>query len=212
MSKTSLVLLLTLFPAAACTQAPDAQAPERTLRNATAAPGEAGSIESVSYQGTGCAESSATTALSPDNQVATSGFSDFVASAGPSANPDDASRNCLLMLNINVPQGWSYSIESVDIRGFGNLASAATATRKSLYLIAGSPVHATPTRRFKGPFSDNYNDPDVSPDAPGEWSPCGGGQVLWIATQTEVQSHGQDAESLLALDSIDTELQWRRCE
>jgi hypothetical protein len=214
MSKTPLVLLIAaaLVPAA-CAQAPgDAGPAERAQGRATAAaPGEGGFIESVEYRGTGCGGNSATTALSPDNQVATSTFSDFLASSGAGISPADASRNCLLMLKINVPGGWSYSLESVDIRGFADLPSGVTATRKSVYVISGSPIHSTPTARFKGQISNDYNDADVSPEKPGEWSPCGGGQLLWIATQTEIGGHGKDA-AVLSIDSIDTELQWRRCQ
>jgi hypothetical protein len=215
MSKTPLVLLIAaaLVPAA-CAQGPgDAGPAERAQGRATAAaPGEGGSIESVEHRGTGCGGNSASGAVSPDKQAATSTFSDFLVSSGAGTAPDDASRNCLLMLKIDVPPGWSYSLESVDIRGFADLPAGVTATRKSLYVISGSAVHSTPTARFKGQISNDYNDAEVSPEKPGEWSPCGGGQLLWIATQTEIDSHGKDATGVLSIDSIDTELQWRRCQ
>jgi hypothetical protein len=76
-------------------------------------------------------------------------------------------------------------------------------------VISGSPVHATPAVRFKGAIDDGYNQADVGPDAPGAWAPCGGGQVLWVAAQTEVA--GKSGTGVLGIDSIDTELQWRRC-
>src|SRR4051812_37353370 len=82
-------------------------APEGALAGPTAAPGEGGSIESVEYHGTGCDGGSAATGVSPDQQAVTSTFSDFLASTGDGTSPDDASRNCLLMVKINVPQGWS---------------------------------------------------------------------------------------------------------
>jgi hypothetical protein len=211
MSKSPLVLLIAAFLPAACTQAPGGPS-ERAAANATAAPGEGGTIEGVEYHGTGCEGGSAVTAVSPDNLAVTSTFSDFVASTGDGTTPDDASRNCLLMMKIDVPQGWSYSLESVDIRGFANLPAGVTATRKSLYLISGSAVHTTPTARFKGQISNDYNDADVSPEKPGEWSPCGGGQMLWIGTQIEIAGKNRDAGAVLSIDSIDTELQWRRCQ
>jgi hypothetical protein len=210
MSKTPLVLLFAALLPAACAQAPgDAGPPERALGRATAAPGEGGSIESVESHGTGC-EGTAASAVSPDHQAATTVFSDFQTSTGEGTAPEDASRNCLLMLNIKVPEGWSYSLESVDIRGFANLPRGTTATRKSLYVISGSPIHVTPPARLKGPFSNDYNDGDVSPEKPGEWSPCGGGQVLWVATQADLDGSGKAA--VYTIDSIDTELQWRRCQ
>lgn len=205
--------LLTALLATACTAPPDDQSPEQKVaKAAAAAPAGAGSIEGVTYTGTGC-EGSATTSLSPDKQVATSLFSAFVASVGPGSPPEAATRNCLVMMQINVPSGWSYSLESVDYRGFTALEREVTASRQALYMISGSPVHVTPPARFTGEIEDNYNHSDVGPDAPGVWSPCGGGQVLWIATQTEVKTGGRQGRAgQLTVDSMDTELQWRRCQ
>jgi hypothetical protein len=214
MPKTPLALLIALS-AVACTQPPDepTSPPERALAKATAAADDGpGFFESVEQHGSGC-EGTAASAISPDKQAVTTTFSEFLVAAGPGTAAGDASRNCLLMMHINVPAGWSYSLESVDIRGFVSLQPGVTASRRSLYLISGSPVHVTPPARFKGEITDDYNQPDVSPQAPGEWSPCAGGQVLWVAAQTDIDNRGRkDAEGELTVDAIDTELQWRRCQ
>jgi hypothetical protein len=217
MRKTTLVPFTALLLAAACTSPPDDPAsralpPEQQLAQVAAVPPGAGFIESIDYAGTGC-EGSAVTAISGDKQAATSIFDAFVAAAGGGSKPDEASRNCLMTVQINVPPGMSYSLESVDYRGFAGLDKDVTATRQSVYVISGADVHVTPQARFKGPISDDYNHGDVGPEAPGPWSPCGGGQVLWIATQTEVALNGhQRRGGQLTVDTIDTELQWKRCD
>jgi hypothetical protein len=216
MPKT-LLLITILLPAAACTQAPGGDVNPRTeqalARTTAAAASDHGSIESVEYHGTGC-EGSAKSSISPDGQADTSVFSDFLASAGPDEDPALTSRNCLQMLRINVPGGWSYSLESVDHRGFASLDKGVTATRKSVYIISGSAIQAPPAGRLKGELSADYQQSDISPEAPGEWSPCGGGQILWIATEIAVDTSrgGRGAAGQLFVDSIDTELQWRRCQ
>ena len=48
-----------------------------------------------------------------------------------------------------------------------SLEARVTASRRSVYLISGSPILATPTARFKGPTDDDYTQEDVGPDAPG---------------------------------------------
>jgi hypothetical protein len=209
MRKTSLALLTALL-SAGCMAAPASPTEQNTAKAAAPPPG-AGFIEKVDYTGTGC-EGSATTGISPDKQAVTSIFSDFVASSGPGAAPELATRNCLIMMDVKVPSGWQYSLESVDYRGFAGLERDVTASRQSLYVISGSSVHVTPVARFKGEINDDYTHGDVGPDAPGRWSPCGGGQVLWIATQTAVNTGGRERSGQLAVDTIDTELQWRRCE
>jgi Domain of unknown function (DUF4360) len=217
MRKISLALFTALL-ATAC-GAPPADQPltQQHVAAADAGPGPApagaGLIEKVEYTGTGCEGNSAKTGISPDGQAVTSTFSAFVAQAGPGSAPAAAARNCLLMMQIKVPPGWSYSLESVDYRGLAHLETDVTASRQSLYVISGSPVHVTPTVRFQGELDDDYNQADISPEAPGVWSPCGGGQVLWIATQSEVKNSARPGRGgQLIVDSIDTELQWRRCQ
>jgi Domain of unknown function (DUF4360) len=213
MRKSALALSIALL-ATACTAAPEAQAPiepqaaaAKAVAPAPAPPG-AGFIESIEYVGTGCAKDSTATGLSPDRQAVTSIFSSFIASAGPGTPPADASKNCLMIFQINVPEGWQYSLESVHHRGFAGLERDVTASRRSLYLISGSPAHVTPPAHWQGETSDDYTHEDVGPDN-GVWSPCGGGQVLYVATQTEVDTGGRGG--LLAVDTIDTELQWKTC-
>jgi hypothetical protein len=215
MRTTPLILSTALLLAAACTPAPGGQdtPTEHSLAKVAVAPPEGGFIDTVDYMGTGCDETTATSAFSPDKQVVTSGFSGFIAAAGPGEDPALTKRNCLIMMKISVPQGWSYSLESVDYRGFAGLDRNVTASRKSFYLISGSPVHSTPAASFRGEISDDYTHPDVGPAAPGPWSPCGGGQILWVVTQTEVSNaRHEDRFGQLTVDTIDTELLWRRCE
>jgi len=206
--------LLTALLATACTAVPDDQSiTERQVAEAVAAPEGAGFIDKVEYAGTGCPPGSTTSGISPDKQAVTSIFSAFIADKGGASNPEAAKRHCLVMMEINVPAGWSYSLESVDYRGFAGLQGEVTATRRSLYLISGSPVHVTKPATLKGVLDDNFTHPDVGPTAPGVWSPCGGGQVLWVATQIEVNNSARPSRTgLLALDTVDTELQWRRCQ
>jgi uncharacterized protein DUF4360 len=212
MREMSLALVTALFVSACTAGAAD---PSRAERRAATAPVPegAGFIESVEYAGTGCEASGVTSAFSPDKQVVTSIFSAFVAAKGGASAAAEAKKNCLLMMQINVPPGWSYALESVDLRGFAGLESEVTASRQALYMIAGIPVHVTPRARWKGTFNEDYAQEDVGPKAPGPWSPCGGGQVLWIATQLEVSNSARPSRSgQLTVDTIDTELQWRRCQ
>jgi hypothetical protein len=206
MHKTSLALAAALF--AACTAAPDPST-ERQVAKAAQPPG-AGGIESIKYVGTGC-EVGTTTDISEDKQAVTSIYSQFVADAGSGADPANVTKNCLIMMQIDVPAGWQYSIETAVDRGFVGIERDVTATRQSLYMISGIPAYVVPTARFKGEMSDGYEMIDVSAEKPWSWSPCGGGQALWIATQVEVKNANRQRGGLITVDSSDAELQWRRC-
>lgn len=217
MPRTTLALLTALALAPACAPPPEAPAPPAapaaTLAKVSAAPAVKGSIESIEYAGSGCEPSTAVTAISPDEQASTTTFSAFVAQADPNADPEEASRDCVLIAHLKVPAGSSYSFENVIHRGFAGLERRVSASRQSIYVIGGSPVQVTPPAEFTGPTNDDYNQADISPEQPGEWSPCGGGQTAWIATQTEVDNHGNgNRAGQLTVDSIDISLRWKRCE
>jgi Domain of unknown function (DUF4360) len=207
MRKTPLAVLTALLFATACgVEADESSTGDLEVAEGAATSAGPGFIVNASYVGTGCPKGSTTTGLSLDKQAATSLFSSFVISPTPAGAK--VTRNCLTTMKINVPRGWSYTLESVDVRGFADLEKGVSASRQSVYVIAGSPVLAPPISRVRGAISDDYNQADVGPSAPGPWSPCGGGQSLRIATQTEVTGRGTGQ---FTVDSIDTELKWRRC-
>lgn len=204
--------LLTALLATACTMAPQEETAAQQGAQVVAPVG-AGFLQVVDYTGTGCPEKSTTNAFSPDMQVVTSIFSSFIAVKGGTSKPEEATRNCILLMEVSVPSGWQYSLESVHYRGFAGLEGEVTASRRSLYLISGSPLHVTAPVSFKGAMDRDFTHEDVSATKPGVWSPCGGGQVLWITTEIAVSNSARPSRTgQLAMDTIDTELLWRRCQ
>jgi hypothetical protein len=207
-----IALTAALLSPAACGQAPGAPAaaPEHPLVQASAADDDQpGRFQRVDALGDGCQDSS-TSDISPDGQAFTSAFSAFVAAAGPGTPADQATRGCLLLARVEAPAGWSYALESVDLRGFAGLEDDVRATLRTLYVVPGNPVQPPPPRRFRGELSDNYIE---SPDAFSGWSACGESGDVWIAVQSEVDNQADaDAGGQLTVDSVDGELQWRRCD
>jgi hypothetical protein len=224
MKTAPLALLTAILLPAACAPGPAsapqaglpaAAAPEpaSTLAAARAADAQGpGKLERVDTVGEACGDSAASS-ISPDGQAFTTIFSDFVAAAGPNTPPEQASRGCLLLVRVDVPAGWQYSIESLDYRGFASLQDDVTASRSTFYVISGSDARSPDPVELEGPFEEDFNHADVGPDAPSGWSRCGEGQNLWIAARAEVDnSEDDDNEGFLALDSVDGEVQWRRCD
>jgi hypothetical protein len=217
MNRAALLATTILTLAGACTPVPpEAPAPPDTRSATTLARVQdddgPGHFKSVEFLGDACSEESATVAFSPDNQVFTAIFSDFVAAAGENTPAEQANRGCLIRAQVEVPDGWSYALESVDYRGFVQQDDDVTSTKDSLYLISDSSPFKTPTLRFEDETSEDFTNSDIGPGRPSPFSPCGGGQELWIVTQTQVDNDGDDDNSgFLAMDSVDVELQWRRC-
>jgi hypothetical protein len=112
---------------------------------------------------------------------------------------------------VNVPAGWSYNLDAVDFRGFAGLDAAVTGHRQATYLVRGGRPHATAPVAFPGGAeAGDYAQRDVDANTLG-WSPCGGGQDLWIGVSLALQSGDPTANATLNIDSIDGELSWKEC-
>ena len=209
MSRALLVAFTASIAVAACGASPVESEPITTdqiaLSRSRGASPNPGSFAGVDYLGDGCPGGSTTTAISPDGQAVTSTFSAFTAAT----DDGSGSRGCLMQVRINAAAGWSYRLDSVDHRGFVSLDDGARATRQSVYVVPDNRPLAPAPATFHGEHQDDFNDREVAPETFG-WSACGGGQTVLIATRISVGS-ATGKSGLIALDSTDTVLSWKRC-
>jgi Domain of unknown function (DUF4360) len=213
MQRTTLAMMAALFAPAGCTEAPGgpaATAKSTVARTSLTEPGQ-GTIKQVDFLGDGC--DGATAAISEDGEAVTSFFPNFLAVVGPEVPAEQAGRGCLMSTQVEVPQGWSYAVDSVFQRGFAGMEAGVSGSRRAVYQISGNPLHIAPTAAFEGPIDDTYEHRDVRPEAPLGWSKCGGGQNLLIVTEIQANNDAdQNATGQLTVDSIDVEVKWRRCD
>jgi hypothetical protein len=71
------------------------------------------------------------------------------------------------------PQGWQYSIASVDYRGFAALPSGVSAVQKANYYFSGQQQQVSAQTTFYGPYNQDYLAHDEIPISSFVWSPCG---------------------------------------
>ena len=192
-----------------CGAGPGEQAETTQAPLADQSGGHPGVIQGVDYFGEGCA-GSATTGISPDGQAVTSIFSDLTASTG--SGGEKSQRSCLMQVRVGVPAGWSYTLKTVDVRGFVALDKGISARRTSHYVVPGNGAVAGAGDRWsdKGHEADGWQTADVT-DGVG-WSPCGRGGRSWIATELSVTDAGQnDANGQVTIDTFDVVVDWKRC-
>jgi hypothetical protein len=170
-----------------------------------------GVIEKVTFEGDGCPEGTASAGISEDGQMMTASFSAFRAEVGPDVPDPAIARGCVTRVQVNVPQGWSYTLDSADQRGYVLLDENAGAVRKAGYLISGTSEARILSEWF-GPVDQPYNFRDISEQDPLPWSPCGGGQELLVRTRLTVDVGDQPERSAdINLTNIDVVLRWRFC-
>ncbi|MFD8889806.1 DUF4360 domain-containing protein [Streptomyces sp. NPDC059566] len=202
--------LLALTPAAgASSSAP----------SAPSAPEDQVSVDVATVNGSGCRPGSAAVAVSPDNSAFTITYSEYVAQVGGGAPAVEGRKNCLLSLDVHVPQGYTYAVAKVDYRGFGNLQPGAVGTQKASYYFQGMSQTASRTHKFNGALDDNWQATDTTGIEALVFAPCGEQRNFNINTElrAELGSSDPSLTSYMALDSTDGSINsvyhftWKQC-
>jgi hypothetical protein len=175
-------------------------------------------VRNISYAGSGCPAGSVAGNTSPDRQAFTLLFDSYIAEVGPGIPLNQKRKNCQLNIDLDFPSGWSYTIFSVDYRGYVALERNVKGTQQSSYYFQGQGRTATLKTVMNGPIDQNYQIRDTLGLTATVWSPCGAQRALNINSQLILDNaRAPRASGLLTTDSIDGELklvygiQWQRC-
>ncbi|MFI1279573.1 DUF4360 domain-containing protein [Streptomyces sp. NPDC020858] len=176
-------------------------------------------VDVATVNGSGCRPGSATVAVAPDNSAFTVTYSEYVAQAGGGAPAVEGRKNCLLSLQVHVPQGYTYAVAQVDYRGFGSLQEGAIGTQKASYYFQGMSQTAQRTHRFNGHLDDNWQATDTTGIEALVFAPCGEQRNFNINTElrAEVGTSDPSQTSFMALDSTDGSINsvyhfsWKKC-
>lgn len=175
-------------------------------------------VRSISYAGSGCPAGSVAQNVAPDLQAFTLLFDSYIAEAGPGVSAREKRKNCQINIDLAFPQGWSYSIFTVDYRGYVSLEPRTTAMQKSSYYFQGNRATANLQTTMKGPVDKDYQIRDTLGLSAMVWSPCGASRSLNINSQIRVDNtRNRRGFGLITLDSIDGQVEhvygikWKRC-
>ncbi|MSP19296.1 MAG: DUF4360 domain-containing protein [Bdellovibrionales bacterium] len=174
-------------------------------------------INGISYAGSGCPAGSVSQNLSEDAKAFTLLFDSYVAETGPGMPLSLARKNCQVAVDLRFPQGWSYSLFTVDYRGYARLESGTSGQQVSSYYFQGQSKTGNLRTTYYGPAERDYQIRDTLGLDALVWSPCGANRALNMNTQVRVTAPSQ-RRALMTIDSIDGELKhiygmkWRRCQ
>jgi hypothetical protein len=71
-------------------------------------------------------------------------FDRFVATVGPSVEVAEKRKFCTLTVELDFPEGFSFSVADVDFRGFADLGAGIVGTQRASYYFAGFPPGREP--------------------------------------------------------------------
>jgi hypothetical protein len=175
-------------------------------------------IEGYTYAGSGCPAGSVSDNLATDGKALTLLFDSFVASVGPGIPFSEKRKNCAVTVKLRFPQGWSYSIYTVDYRGYIDLQRGATGTQSARYWFSGDGRTGSAATNFYGPRTGDYTIRDRMFFNQTIWSPCGAMRDLVINSAVQVDNRNAPGNSgMLTEDAQDHSvqqiygIQWQRC-
>ena len=175
-------------------------------------------IVGITYAGSGCPAGSVGNNVSPDFQAFTLLFDQYQAAAGPGVPFGQKRKNCQVNVSMDIPNGWSYTLFTVDTRGYVSLQPGVRAMEQSTYYFQGQQLTGREQTVIYGPTDRNYQATDQITMANQVWSPCGVVRSLNINTEVRVDnSAAPNNQGMMTVDSIDGQfkliygIRWRRC-
>jgi hypothetical protein len=175
-------------------------------------------LRSVSYAGSGCPAGSVIADYEPTRSAIKVLFDQFYVEAGPGVPVSASRRNCQILFDLVVPDGWSVAVTGFEtINQLAVLDAGATGEWQIATYRQGAPVTARMSALVEGPVA---RDIVLGGDsATPLWSVCGQTRAMNLSIQARVTvPRGSHARALLTSDSVDDmfghryALAWRRCE
>lgn len=175
-------------------------------------------IRDIKYAGSGCPVGSVGTDVADDLSAFTLLFDQYQANVGPGIPMIEKRKNCQINLSLDIPNGWSYTLFTVDTRGYVSLEPGVRALQQSLYYFQGQMRTGRLQTVVYGPADRNYAARDQITMENQVWSPCGVVRSLNINTEVRVDNSAAPfRQGIITVDSIDGQfkqiygLKWRRC-
>jgi hypothetical protein len=178
-------------------------------------------IDLVTVNGSGCPPEETAIAVSEDNTAFTVTYHQYRAQVGGGARPVERRRNCQLVANVLVPNGFTYAIIKADYRGFASLAEGATGWEQANYYFQGHSRTTEVRHSIVGPYEDDWQTTDETEVKERVWAPCGAKRFLNVNTSLRVDAGGSDLSettSYLDMESTDVDfstmyhLAWKKCD
>jgi len=175
-------------------------------------------IKSIGYQGNGCPQGTVVTNLAADQKAFTLTFSNYAVETDiPERRRLGFNQKfCNIRAGLVIPKGWSYSLLSVDYRGYASLEEKTFAVQRSLISFGGILLASFGEYKMKGPIDENFQFRGVAPVRNLAWSPCsnGGAAELPVNIFSVIMILGQ--KGLVTTDSVDGEVHqygmtYRKC-
>lgn len=182
-------------------------------------------VRGVRLAGSGCASALGGATMTADGKILSILFDNYGIEIGQgSANPtlNSIQKDCRILIDVEVPEGFQYALEQTDYRGFAALPASAYGMHRLTQIIPGQPIVSMREAAAQGPLNTNYL---VSvKQKPGRlvYSQCHQQfQTIELLSQLLIRylpGTTDRSMAMINLDSVDTQvassfvLNWRPCQ
>lgn len=174
-------------------------------------------IRAISHGGTGCPQGTVGSLVASDLTAFTLIYDQFIAEVGPTVSRRENRKYCQLTVDLDYPEGWTYTLVSLDYRGFADLEDRVKAEQKTTYYFQASTEEMTFESELNGAMSKDYHYRDfLAIDT--LYAPCNQRKPLNIKTEIRLSSSDRNASGLMTVDSTDGALyhvyglRWKKCD
>ncbi|KAI9148244.1 Transcription factor dbaG [Paramyrothecium foliicola] len=174
----------------------------------------------VSFSGNGCLQGTVSSSFSVDRSHFTTTFDAFKAELGlPNLPVSARSRNCLLHLNLEKPNGWQYAVTGNTWYGHAQLDQGVSASLANTYYFSHAPDGAVSTKFMlsgsEWVSGKNFTIQQTIPEEGLLWSPCNLSGLLNINNRVTLTRSTAEGYGIVGVEEIDNVLQtsiiWRAC-
>ncbi|WP_242908292.1 DUF4360 domain-containing protein [Actinomadura terrae] len=123
----------------------------------------------------------------------------FKASVGPDVNPAEGQKSCGFLVNIHIPQGFTWAIANTDTRATADLDPEVVGEIMQSARMWGSPGADVSTHQFTG-HKGNLLFTDKVPVSQLKYARCGAPDLLDLETRIRVTSSDPSGEGWVSLD------------
>ncbi len=188
-----------------------------------AEPVDSVSIRSVKYAGTACPSGSLGMSAASWNaakQALQVPLPSMIAEWGPGLSLSQSRSNCILAIDLVVPNGWQYALAAFEYSGYAKLDDGLKGELTLSTWFENLPTGPRLSQIFEGPYESDINQRLSIDLAQRQWSSCGQSSPLTLNTALKIKkTRPEVASSAQGFFSLESEfsssswsLEFRRCE
>jgi hypothetical protein len=164
----------------------------------------------MSVNGSGCPSGNATiTATTADSL--TLSIPAYSAKLGGEADPTQRRQNCMLVFEVDVPVGYTYTVASASLSGSASLPAGVSGSAVTQYFFTGGGESVSNTQPITGDAS-KWTTPGVFPPASLVQAPCDAPSFLSFNTSLALTGDSDVASSISLDPSVTLKFVLTKCQ